>query len=499
MRKPVNIPTATDDELAGLFRCLDGAWSHQTRELLARFRTERLDLNDNWASTSLNWFCPVCRRQKQDIARLSPEGVLLCHLDLHHDHLRDAGKAILKNRNPLPADDNVAGRRALLSAFEVFKSAFERFCDVRVCPDCNAADGEAKRALDEVPESFSFAPSEIANFILVRPNRPHVVDLAAAHVCWLTARADYLDRLAFAELIAERIAKGSHIRQGSPFASWTLANTNSEIGLALLRGATGQDLWDLSQQLGDRSVRRHGFASTSRPRSRAVSVRAPTADEWAALDARQARTSGWRTAPSDWRCPVCERDRHSIPRMAKSGEWTGGLHTVFVFDREQDVGSCLWRGRAPEELTFRSRARLWICQDCRQILTDVKSQDRALGGEQLSAHELRALVGTAQPHMRHEVDLGAAVARARANQERDAAAIEYSAHATSSMSAAVQYRLARPQLDNEAEAKLWLAERLGVSLETVEDAEWLEWLLSEGNRLSEEQRPDFCLPAARWA
>ncbi len=499
MRQPLDIGAASNDQLTRLFRRLDGAWSPLTRELLARFETERLDLNENWAAVSQDWFCPVCRRGKPDLARLSGEGVLLCRLDLHHDHLRDAGKAVLKARNPLPEDD-LTRRRELLSAIRVCKGLFERFCDILVCPDCNVADGEAKRGVQDVPPSFSFTPSEIAEFISVQPNVPHRVDLTKARAAWEAARADYEDRLAFAELLAGRIARGGHIRQGSPYGAWQDASGNGEIALALLRDLTGPELWGLSRQLADRSVRRDGFGSASRrTKARSPRVRAPTAVELAALDARQARTSGWRIAPGDWRCPICNRDRQTIPRLAKSGEWTAGLHHVSVFDREHDLESCMWRGCEPEDLVFRSHALVYICQDCRHVMTDVKTQDRTLSGEQLSVHDLRALVGKAEPHVRHDVDFIAAAARARANQAREVAAREYFAHASASTSASAQYRMARRELGlPESKAKLWLADRLNAELETVEDAEWLEWLLREGARISEEGHSAFNLPSERW-
>lgn len=49
-----------------------------------------LDLNTNWALAEQGWSCPVCRRSKVDLFRVSANGVLLAKLDVHHDHLVDA-------------------------------------------------------------------------------------------------------------------------------------------------------------------------------------------------------------------------------------------------------------------------------------------------------------------------------------------------------------------------------------------------------------------------
>jgi hypothetical protein len=43
----------------------------------------------SWALVPQNWSCPICRRSKVDIFRLSSRGILLANLEGHHDHLRD--------------------------------------------------------------------------------------------------------------------------------------------------------------------------------------------------------------------------------------------------------------------------------------------------------------------------------------------------------------------------------------------------------------------------
>jgi hypothetical protein len=83
-----------DEDLAALAHMRDGRWSAQTKALLERFGTTKLDLNSGWASTWTRWSCPCCRREKGQIARLSSGGVLLCRLEFHHDHLADFAKRI---------------------------------------------------------------------------------------------------------------------------------------------------------------------------------------------------------------------------------------------------------------------------------------------------------------------------------------------------------------------------------------------------------------------
>lgn len=82
-----DLPNIPDVEVAALARGHDGRWSEQTKRLLTASGTSLLDLNSNWASTWIGWACPCCRREKPQICRLSEGNVLLCRLELHHDHI----------------------------------------------------------------------------------------------------------------------------------------------------------------------------------------------------------------------------------------------------------------------------------------------------------------------------------------------------------------------------------------------------------------------------
>lgn len=60
-----------------------------------------------------------------------------------------------------------------------FLSGEGRFPDTVICDQCNAADGRVKREL-ALPDTFSFSPSEIREFIIAKPHGRHQVDLAKA-------------------------------------------------------------------------------------------------------------------------------------------------------------------------------------------------------------------------------------------------------------------------------------------------------------------------------
>jgi hypothetical protein len=79
----------SDEQMLLHFGERDGRWSEQTKRALQRFEAQGLDLNENWALCEPYWSCPVCRRHKDEIFRLSKRGILLAKLELHHDHLRE--------------------------------------------------------------------------------------------------------------------------------------------------------------------------------------------------------------------------------------------------------------------------------------------------------------------------------------------------------------------------------------------------------------------------
>jgi len=172
------LSSLTDEQLEGLYVERDGRWSSATKAAMRRFGTEKLDLDENWASCSPDWECPGCARRKPDILRLSDAGVLLARLDVHHDHLTDHLRGILHtNLGP-------QWRAAIpphTSHLEKLGSKLvARFDPSRVCLDCNSADGAVKSKFRDIPRSFSFRPSEISCFVTARPNNEHLIDFGAA-------------------------------------------------------------------------------------------------------------------------------------------------------------------------------------------------------------------------------------------------------------------------------------------------------------------------------
>lgn len=159
--------------------------SRLLRELETKLGAKGWGTLDNFHEVPRHWFCPFCRRDKASIARLDAKGRLLCRLVFHHDHVRD----YISLRAKAKAVDDATRSAAM--------DRFTRFQDTLLCEDCNNAEAEAKRRIG-APNFFSFAPDEIARFVVAKPGQPHTIDEAEARAIFealADSRAQRLDRL----------------------------------------------------------------------------------------------------------------------------------------------------------------------------------------------------------------------------------------------------------------------------------------------------------------
>jgi predicted Fe-S protein YdhL (DUF1289 family) len=119
-----------------------------------------------WKSLDESWRCPGCDRSKFEIMRWTkrtPHGRepfwgWMAGLHKHHDHAQgyvDIGSG--------------------------------RFDAVVMCDQCNSADGLAKRRLG-LPWEFSFAPSEIRQFVTSEAHNRHKVDIVRARLIYESLR-----------------------------------------------------------------------------------------------------------------------------------------------------------------------------------------------------------------------------------------------------------------------------------------------------------------------
>ncbi len=480
MEFTLNLPDlalASDEEMQRLFPSFDGRWSLQTHQLLQDNATTRLSLNDNWAGTPQNWFCPVCSRYKVQLVRLSTQGVLLCRLHWHHDHLRDCGEKILRRRVPL-LDDSSA-RAVQFSAVAACKTSAERFHERLVCEDCNTADGRAKALLKgAIHPDFSFSPSEIARFIVVAANKPHEVDPEKARAIWDQVTDDVEDRLAFMGHLAERVTSGRHVREGS--------NYRPNETLALLadcmaaQSDPASSVYSFQRAFSERSTRDHAAGTSSRPKARRR-VRIPTEADLAAFNATHYADSHWWAGGPDWTCACCDRTRLQMLRISNAGEWTAGAHRRAVQTAEDRPDALHFRhGWYGAGSTYRGEAIVWICKDCRQIVTDTKTAGTDLTDDCLTLKDLRAVLIEVRPHERPTYDKTAAATRAAANADHVDGVADLNQHRSRCWAVAARLAQMRSGRVSEPEARDWLVSEMDDHhLDASEYPALLEWRLGE--------------------
>ncbi len=481
-----DIASADDSDLARLLPSFDGRWSGQTQEIMRRFRTARLELDGNWASVAVDWQCPVCLRHKPDLARLTDAGVVLCRLDLHHDHLGAAGVDILWKGQARPAER--AAREALSSAVQVCSSLAERFQPLLVCCDCNAADGAAKALLADAPQDLSFAPSEIARFIRPSPNRKHVVLPDKVTREWGEIADDVMERLEFMRVMADRIRSGRHVREGVPYRPGLIATLFGDLSRASGRSSSAPG--KLHAAIAARSIQRDGYKSSlvSRP---AALADVPTLADLAAFTANRASSDFWDEPGQDWCCAACDRGRLQILRRApKSRLWTAGAHRRRVFRVETRPTALRWRNLRPgASPAYRDHETIWICKDCRQIVTDTKIRGHDLSDECLSVDDLRDVLIAVEPHQRPVYDALEAGRRAEEGYEAAWAMVEYDEHRQRCLDLFYNRRSLMRKA-SEAQVQAWQLE--AVTDEHVRASERpavLAWLLEEGRVFAEANVP----------
>ncbi len=487
-----NVDELSDDELATLARFRDGRWSCQTKQLLAQFRTAKLGLNRGWASTRADWTCPCCQRQKRQIARLTAGGVLICRLEVHHDHLGDAAKQIFDEAVPLTGDrqKNVQRFRARDSII----SLVERFENAYICIDCNLAEGQAKLNLSQsIPRDFTFSFSEIRTFIDVQENRVHKVDLAKALKAWTAAKAQFHDRLDFARRMAQRAANGRHQREvilGESVPE--LFVFERDIILSRFTEALGAGhRLRISDLIDARSISNDTAGHSAKERRATKSV-APTDEEFSRLDEQMQAKRTWREAGPSWTCPCCDRSKREICRKSNRNNWTAGINRFSVFIDEADIDSLTRRQQsARSSRIIGSEQAVLICHDCRNVVAELQRRASGFTECSLTVDDIRTLVGQPAPNGSHIVDFDQAITIALANRELEDAIEDYNCH--KSISLQFDLELVKlttlPTITRDKAAQILGCEyskEHGVSLEDG-DAQ-IEWYLSEARRFGEQYK-----------
>jgi hypothetical protein len=485
----VEVPTVEqlpDEDLAALAHMRDGRWSVQTKAILERFGTTKLDLNSGWASTWTLWSCPCCRREKAQIARRSGGGVLLCRLEFHHDHLADFAKRIFSEHNQRGEDQetNIQVGRAK-EALMLFVERFER---TLICIDCNLAEGRAKLALaKEIDGNFTFAPSEIASFVGVAPNRLHSIDIEKARLAWLAAKDDVADRLDFTVRMARRIASGRHRREVAAGRRLFVQIQERDLVYNLFSRAVPEGYRHrLGAMIEARSTANDSAGRSPKIKRKATAL-PPTEAEFAEVDRKQQDHKPWVLAGVDWTCPCCNRSKREICRKSNKGLWTVHIHRVCEYEPEERDESLLRRRpRASSQIIIGSHRYLLICQDCRNVVSEVLRRTTGLTEDILPLADLQQLVGSATPHAVHDIDFDQAITTAIGNKPLIEGVEDYREHRSRALEALTEVKRMMKLM-----AWTWYKARDIIGYEYAkandidleEGDEHADWLLDEASRI----------------
>lgn len=480
-----DIESMTDDELEQLARMRDGRWSAQTKALMRRFNTDKLNLNRAWAGTWQGWTCPCCQRAKPQIARLTTSGVLLCQLELHHDHLGDKAGKLFEEINQKSEDRefNIQVSHAKYGMLQ-FVERFER---TLICIDCNLAEGSAKATLDSAVDwDFTFSPKEITGFIRATDNGVHTVDFEAARTTWERVKPDIADRLDFAERMAIRFAKGKNRREvaiGVRADFWI--DDRALVWAQVTDALPHLDRGSIGMKVLARSVARDAVGKSAKRKVKPAG-KPPSDAEFADVGSQNGEQKHWNAVSEDWTCGCCKRSKREICRKSNKGKWTARIHIIRDWIAEEDISNLYWRGGdMTGGMVIGSHVTVLICQDCRHIISEVQRRDGTLEESSLTLGEVEAAIVAIAPNQMHDVDYEWAIETARNNRDLVAAVDEYHRHARDALAKLARAKWlmkAVPCSFEKARCFMGYEHAKAEDVDLEEGDAYMDWLLGEGLR-----------------
>jgi hypothetical protein len=353
---------------------LDGETSPQTQQIAQRLGASGFALNRWWVITSPDWTCSVCRRSKPEIARLNRHGAMMGELHAHHDHMCEYVERrfheISAERGEIVAD---ARATEFIKRAVPFACAFD---ETIICNDCNAADARAKALVYAHPD-FSFAPAEIARFVIAAPNREHAIDASRARELWRDRQPIFETRIRFIDRIAELAAADQHWFLSS---EWTDRPETIERVAEMRLGNAGYP-GSLVAYIDDaRSVRIPAPDLSAWRRRTPEYPIVPTPGQ-IEHTARVTHVRQWGLVPDDWVCPGCGRTKIAIVRPSATHPWAFVIADRWFHDEAQ------------------IRIRAICCNDCRHAVMDL-AKEAGVEGFLIDLQDLQDIV-IPTPHGRH--------------------------------------------------------------------------------------------------
>lgn len=364
---------------------LDSEYSLFTKELKEKLNADGVHFNKWWVITPTNWRCPVCERDKSQIVKLNKHNDLSGQLHEHHDHMKD----LVKQRfQELSASKKKVVADKLAEKFAVRLSfAFAAYDNTIICSDCNAADMEAKKLI-KAHKHFSFAPSDIAEFIIVNNNSEHHIDEKKAKQIWEQQKEIFNIRMDFLDKIADIAAENTHWYKPSEITAKQtehIANIHFEkYGLKKLNR-------DWTESLLYKTSKYNGDMSAWRDKLKNINVKPPSDGEvahMAKLDGKH-----WDKYDTDWQCPTCLRSKIDCIHKSNKGSW------FFTTVNKSFL----------EKKNFHWCENIEICSECDKVVTLIKKEIDILKKLEWSNHwflkacELKQIV-ISKPNAQHKIN-----------------------------------------------------------------------------------------------
>lgn len=343
---------------------LDSEYSYVTDEFKKQFNAEGVHFNKWWVCTPTTWRCPVCDRKKSELLKLNKHGDLSGQLHEHHDHMSDLAK---KRFDEISASKENVIADLIAQKFVIRLSyALAAYDKTIICSDCNSADKQAKKIVS-AHKYFSFSPSEISKFIIVKNNLEHEIDEDILKEIWKEQSITFKTRLNLVDTIANIAAENIHWYQPSDETSiQTMRKANYFLELQGLKNICKFE----PETLLYKTVVYTGKTNIWRKEQRKVKATTPTDGQIQHMS--NINGSSWNKLKDDWLCPICFRSKKDCLQPSKKSPWNFQTVSKSFFNETMP--------RWCEELI--------ICNECHKTITLIQKEVDLNGQLNWSSHWL---------------------------------------------------------------------------------------------------------------
>ncbi|MHA1536820.1 MAG: hypothetical protein ACTSUD_04630 [Alphaproteobacteria bacterium] len=258
--------------------------------------------------------------------------------------------------------------------------AVAAFDSTIICVDCNNVDTTAKKKVG-AHRDFSFSPSDIRRFVVVRQNESHEIDIGKLTEIWHFREPQLRRRFELADRIAELAATNKHwYEQADRFhhAEHVLHAAKTQIQMSAPRewGVHLERFEYLSAPKPQRTKDRTKW----RKKKRMCAERPPNVQE--VEYAMQVTHRLGDSLSNDWTCPWCGRSKIEIIRPSQQFPWSFAVTDTWDVDPETG-----------------QKVKIIVCRDCQSTRVNFAKEIDVETAAIQSADLMAAIVP--KPHSQH--------------------------------------------------------------------------------------------------